>query len=109
MNTDISRLMERLCDSQNPQPASCDIHSSSVKTVATPVPTDLYQDLQTLAVLYQRDASCIAGDLLTIALKAALSELPDEERRKIGEARKEAELQAALRHMEEQRYDAGCT
>ncbi|MEH6578684.1 MAG: hypothetical protein V7731_16600 [Amphritea sp.] len=109
MNSDITRLMDDLCDTSKPHEASCDIHSSSVQTVATPVPTDLYNDLETLATVYKRDASCIAGDLLTIALKEAFSGLSETEFKQLRETRKQAEQQDALRHMEEQRFDAGCT
>ncbi len=109
MNSEIVRLMDDLCDTGKAHEASCDLSSSSVQTVAAPVPTELYNELKTLATIYKRDTNCIAGDLLTIALKEALSGLPEAERKNLSEVRKQSELQDAMRHMEEQRFDAGGT
>ncbi len=55
---------------------SCDLRSSSVRTVSGPIPVALARDLDALASLYHRDAACLAGDLLAAAVEDVISALP---------------------------------
>lgn len=109
MNTEIGKLMDQLCDQSTPHNPSCDLSSSSVQQVEAPIATDMYNDLQTLATIYNKDANCIGGELLTIALREAFSCLSKEQLDQLQDVRQQNERQNADKHMEEQRFDAGCT
>ena len=109
MNSEIQQLMSLLCSHDSLLHPACDLHSSSVKTLNAPVATDLFNDLQTLAEIYNRDANCIAGDLLTIAMKEAFSHLSQEQLNHLHSIRQTNERAEAVKHMEEQRFDHGCT
>lgn len=109
MNGQISSYMERLCHDKDVSVASCDSRSSSVQVLKAPVPTDLYDKLNTLALIYNGDAHCIAGDLLAIALNEAFACMSEQERAHLEEVRERVAHDAARRHMEEARFDPGCT
>lgn len=109
MNTEIGKLMDQLCNQSSEHNPSCDLSSSSVQQVGAPIATDMYNDLQTLATIYNKDADCIAGELLTIALREAFTTLSQEQLDHLRDVRQQNERQNADKHMEEQRYDAGCT
>ncbi len=109
MNTQIAQVIEKLRSRQSATGPSCDLSSSSVQSIKAPVPIELYQQLKTMAVVYNRDMNCIAGDLLTLALRDALACLTDEEHEHLETVRKAMERDEVLKHMEEQRYDPGCT
>lgn len=109
MNGQISSYMDRLRHDKDVSAASCDSRSSSVQVLKAPVPTNLYDKLNTLALIYHGDAQCIAGDLLTIALNEAFACMTDDERHHLNEVRERVEREAARRHMEEARFDPGCT
>ena len=109
MKTQITELVEKLRASGEDAGPHCDLSSSSVKSVKAPIPTELYDQLKTMGLIYQQDLNCIAGELLEVALKEALECLTDEELDQIETVRKAVAQEEAQRHMEEQRYDAGCT
>lgn len=109
MNAEIGKLMDQLCNPDSEFSVSCDLTSSSVRQVGAPIDTALYHDLKTLAAFYRKDENCIAGELLTIALKEAFSMLSEEQREHLKVEQISFERQSAERHMEQQRYDPGCT
>lgn len=109
MNNEISQLMAKICANESDYPSSCDLTSSSVQQFKAAVATDLYDDLHTLAAMHGKDADCIAADLLTIALREAFASMTPEQIDMLKQTRQENELQSAQQHMEEQRFDAGCT
>lgn len=109
MSSLISEYMEQLCHEKDANTQSCDNRSSSVQVLNAPVPTELFDELQTLATVYNGDAHCIAGNLLSIALTEAFKSLPDDERAHLLNVRQAAEREAARKHMEDAKYDPGCT
>lgn len=109
MKTQITELVEKLRASGEDSGPHCDLSSSSVKSVKAPIPTDLYNQLKTISLVYQQDLNCIAGKMLEVALKEALACFTEEELEQLETVRKAVEQEEAERRMEEQRYDAGCT
>ncbi len=109
MNTQINELVEKLRSSGEDAGPHCDLSSSSVKSVKTPIPTELYDQLKTMSLVYNKELSCIAGELLEVALQEALECFTKEEREQLETVRKAVAQDEALQHMEDQRYDAGCT
>jgi len=109
MHTEIGKLMDQLCSTNSDAMASCDLTSSTVQQLHAPVDINLYNDLQTLAAMYRKDANCIAGDLLTIALREAFASMSQDQIDHLKDVRLKNEQLSAQKHMEEQRFDAGCT
>lgn len=109
MNTHIVEVVEKLRSSGESSGMHCDLSSSSVKNVKTPIPTELYDQLKTMELVYNKDMNCIAAELLEVALGEALQCFSEEELEQLETVRKAVEKEAVLRHLKEQRYDAGCT
>ncbi|OMH39114.1 hypothetical protein [Motiliproteus sp. MSK22-1] len=109
MSNQISQYISELLASDGTGDYSCDMVSSSVHQVHAPIPTELFHELKALSAVYKRDSNCVAGDLLTIALKEALSSLPDKVRNNIRKAREEYEQDEVAHLMEAAEYDAGGT
>lgn len=109
MNTKIVEVVEKLRTSGENAGMHCDLSSSSVKNVKTPIPTELYDQLRTMELVYNKDMSCIAAELLEVAFREALECFTDEELDQLETVRKSVEKDEVLRHLEDQRYDAGCT
>lgn len=110
MENQIRQLVNKLCAGKQTDAAmSCDSTSSAVHLVQAPIPEELYKQLQTMAAVYKKDANCIGGELLTIALKEALNQLPAEEHKLLDSVRVNSEQQYISRHMENLRYDAGAS
>lgn len=80
MKTKITQLIEKLCDEKHADSAHCDIASSQVKLVNVPVPTHLFNELETIASEYNRDLNCLASDFLTLALEEAIEHIPKQEK-----------------------------
>lgn len=88
---------------------SCDLHSSSVRSVSGPIPVALARDLEALAQLHQRDVACLTGDLLAAAIHEVISSLPESVQAQIRQTKGEhasAEIDA---HSEALSWDAGRT
>ena len=88
---------------------SCDMRSSSVRTVAGPIPVALARDLDALAKLHEYDATCLAGDLLAAAIEDVISALPGSVREQIRQIKADdasAEIEA---HREALSWDSGGT
>ena len=109
MNNQISQYVSELLAGDGSENYSCDMVSSSVHQVHAPIPTDLFHELKALSAVYKRDSNCVAGDLLTIALRETLSSLPDEVRNNIQKARVDYEQDQVAHLMEAAEYDAGGT
>ncbi len=110
MENQINNLVNKLYAGKQADVAiSCDTTSSAVHLVQAPISEDLYQQLQTMSVVYKKDANCLGGELLIIALQELLDALPAEEHELLHSVRAHAEQQYISRHMEELRYDAGAT
>lgn len=88
---------------------SCDLHSSSVRTVSGPVPVGLARDLEALARLHQRDAACLAGDLLAAALDDVIHALPAAMQEQIRQSKADMASAEAESHREALAWDAGRT
>lgn len=88
---------------------SCDRSSSSIRTISGPVPAALARDLEALASLHQRDASCLAGDLLAAAIQDVISALPDTVQEKIRQAKAAKANAEAESHREALNWDPGRT
>ena len=109
METQISQYVSQLLAVDGSKEYSCDMVSSSVHQVHAPIPRELFHELKALSAVYKRDSNCVAGDLLTIALKEALSDLPDDVKRHVDNARREYERDEVAQLMESVEYDAGGT
>lgn len=88
---------------------SCDLHSSSVRTISGPIPVTLARDLEALAKLHQRDMSCLAGDLLAAALMDVISILPAAVQEQMRQAKAEHAVAEEESHREALSWDAGRT
>lgn len=71
-------LLVRLEAGRGNDYSSCDVSSSSVHPVSAPVQRDLYLELQSLAMVFNRDVQCLAGDLLNAAIQDLLIGLDDD-------------------------------
>ncbi|MEH6472480.1 MAG: hypothetical protein V7752_14625 [Halopseudomonas sp.] len=109
MNSQISDYVSQLLASDESQAYSCDTVSSSVHLVNAPIPEALFHDLKALAAIYKRDANCIAGDMLTIALNQALSQLPQQAAENLKSVREAYDKDEAAKLIESSQYDAGGT
>jgi len=109
MSSQITTLMTKLrAGNQSPE-LNRDSESSVVHLVHIPVPTDLFHELKTMSAVYGVDSNSLAGELLTIALREALSSLPKDEQGRLKGVREAYEQEEHLRQNEELRYDAGGT
>ena len=106
MNTEIAQYAHKLI-SGNPGPANCDMNSSCVHLVQAPIARELFDDLKAVAAMHGRDTRCIAGDLLSLAIKDMFASMPTGKFEEIKATRKEYDKKAAQKHMEEQLFNAG--
>ena len=106
MSSELSTYADRLNQSDFVE-INSDLTSSCVHLVQAPIPVELFNNLKSLAALHGRDARCIAGDILTIALREVFSTLPEERIREIEYARVEYDRQHMQKHLEETFFDAG--
>lgn len=108
MSSHLNDLLAQLYSTQ-PIEYSCDTHSSSVRTVKSPIPASLTLDLAALAKLLQRDLVCLSGDLLAAAIQDAMSRLSPEQKVQLVEI-KTAQAQAERdSQLESVWWDAGCS
>ena len=105
MNNQIEQYAKQL--SQGSDSSSCDMRSSCVHLVQAPIPRELFDNLKSMADKYGKDARCIAGDVLSLAIQDVFDALPAGEFEKIVAARKRYDTAAAKKHMEEQFFNAG--
>ena len=106
MNTEIDQYALNLI-SGDPGPANCDMTSSCVHLVQAPISNELFNDLKAVAAMHGRDARCIAGDLLSLAVKDMFASMPEGKFEEIEATRKEYDKKAAQKHMDEQFFNAG--
>ncbi len=107
MKTKITKLIEKLCAEKHADSAHCDISSSQIHIVNTPVPVELFHELETIAAEYNRDINCLAGDFLALALKEAIEHIPRKEKEHLDEVRHEHEVEEAQWQAERCKFDAG--
>ena len=103
------RKLITLLDQGTADAYSCDMRSSSVRTVAGPIPVALARDLDALASLYRRDAACLAGDLLAAAVEDVISALPDAMQAQIRQTKASHASEEMESHREALRWDSGGT
>jgi hypothetical protein len=107
MSDNIAGLISDLCDESQTHEKSCDVTSSSIRVVHVPVPADLHRDLQIISAEFKRDLNCLAGDLLTIAIREAFASLPKEEQSRLKGLEVTTAKQDSMQQMEACKYDAG--
>jgi len=109
MESKITQLIEKLCAEKHAESAHCDVSSSRVHMVNTPISAELFHELETISSEYNRDINCLAGDFLTLALEEAIEHIPRKEKAHLDDARHEHELEEAALHSERRKFDAGGT
>ncbi len=109
MKTKMSQLIEKFSAERHSNNPHCDISSSQVQTINTPIPTLLFHELEAMASEYNRDVNCMAGEFLTLALHEALQNLPKKEQEHLDEVMHTHEFAEAKLQKEHCSYDAGGT
>ena len=109
METRITQLIEKLCAEKHADAQHCEMNSPNVHVVHTPIPVELYRQLETISSEYDRDVNCLAGDLLTLALEEAIEHIPSEENIRLGAIRHMQDVQAAESQRRRFEFDAGGT
>ena len=105
----ITDLISTLRDKHKIHENTCDATSSLVHIIDAPVPVEQYRDLLIMSSEFNRDLSCLAGDLLAIAIREAFSSLSEEERSRLKEQEVALEKRKEVQEMEDCKYDAGGT
>jgi len=109
MKSRLSQLSEKLYTEKKSGASSCDITSSKVHIMNTPIPTELFHELETISSEYNRDINCLAGDFLTLALEEMLEHMPQEERKRLHDIRRKHECDDAEFHAKKCEFNAGGT
>ena len=109
MKSKIAEHIEELYTHKHSNSAHCDLSSSRVCMVKTPIPTELFRELETLASEYNRDLQCLAGDFLTLALEEAIAHIPKSEKEHLYLVRQQHEQHEAEHHKELCQFSAGGT
>lgn len=91
MESQLEHFVDQLCSNPVPDSYSCDISSSSIRTIKTPIPTMLSRELQALGAVFGRDPVCLAGDLLSIAIQETIAHLPEHLQIRLAETKARAE------------------
>ncbi len=107
MSNEIAQYAEKLVTGKPGEAASCDMKSSCVHLVQAPISRELFDDLKAMAAMYGDDARCIAGDLLSMAIKEVFASLPEGKFEEIEASRQAYDKKAAQQHMQEQFFNAG--
>ena len=109
MESPITDLIDRLATEIHENQRSCDVSSSRVHLVNTPIPVDLYYELEGMSRVFKQDTVCLAGELLTIAIKEILENFSEQDRINLNDMKRVIEFNVVNRHREAQQYDAGAT
>ncbi len=109
MNSRVVHLMDRLSSGAYHFDKSCDLHSSAIKLVNTPIPSQLFQELAAMSDVYRRDTDCLAGDLLTAAVEDALDHLSLGEKNHLDGMIRAQEFKDAERVKKNCEFDAGAS
>jgi len=109
MKSRITQYMERLCSEKYAENAHCDVTSSRVQVINTPIPTELFHELETISSEYKRDINCLAGDFLTMALQEAIAHIPKDEKIYLDNVRYQHDREAANLHTKQCEFNAGGT
>ncbi len=109
MKSRIIQLIEKLCKEKHSDSPHCDISSSRIQLINTPIPVELYRELESISSEYSRDLNCLAGDFLTLALEEAIEHIPRKEKQHLDEVRHEHELEEAEQHKKQCEFNAGGT
>lgn len=107
MKEKIQLFIEKLIAARDEGDPHCDISSSQVQSVTTPVPIGLYRELEAIASEYNCDINCLAGDLLSIALEEAVVLIPAKQKDHMREFQHDHEVEEAQVHAEDCQFDAG--
>ncbi len=92
MQTQLEHFVDELCASPVPEAYSCDLNSSSIRAIKTPIPTALSRDLQALGAIFGRDPACLAGDLLSVAIQETIAHLPEHLRKRLADIKRQTDL-----------------
>lgn len=109
MKSRITELIEKLCAEKQAESPHCDIISSRVHMVNTPIPVELFHELESISLEYNRDLNCLAADFLTLALEEAIEHIPREEKRHLDVVRLDRELVETERLKQQCEFNAGGT
>ena len=109
MKSRITQLIEKLCKEKHAEAPHCDISSSKIHMVNTPIPVELFHELESISSEYNRDLNCLAADFLTLALEEAIEHIPREEKKHLDDVRHEHELEEAELHKKQCEFNAGGT
>ena len=109
MKNKIVQLIEKLCTEKHADNQHCDVSSSRVQLVNTPIPTELFHELETISSEYNRDLQCLAGDFLTLALEEAIEHIPKKEKMHLANVRHKHEHEEAELHKKRCEFNAGGT
>jgi len=109
MKSRITQLIEKLCAEKHADSTHCDISSSQIHLINTPIPIGLFHELEAISLEYNRDINCLAGDFLSLALEEAIEHIPRKEKIHLDEVRQERELKEAELHKKQCQFDAGGT
>ncbi len=107
MKNKITLLIEKLCAEKHADTAHCDISSSQIHMVNTPLPVHLFHELETIATEYNRDVYCLAGDFLTLALEEAMEHIPKREKEHLDDVLHEHEAEEVAWQKDHCNFDAG--
>jgi len=88
---------------------SGDMISSSIQLVNAPIPTTLFKELQAIASEVNKDVSCLAGELLSIAIQEALDSVPENHLRQLESIIFASQQAYANNRMNDDVYDPGAT
>lgn len=96
MESRITQFIEQLCAEKQAESPHCDITSSRIHMVNTPIPVELFYELESISLEYNRDLNCLAADFLTMALEEAIEHIPRKEKKhldgvRLGHQREEVE------------------
>jgi len=109
MESQISRYVGGLYADRHGHEYNCDLISSTVHQINAPISVALYADLHAMSRSFRRDINCLAGDLLSMAVKEAMESLPENERHMLEKIQIALEKKEIKQHLDEQQYDAGAT
>ncbi len=109
MESKITQFVKQLLAEKQAETPHCDISSSQIHLINTPISTELFHELESISSEYHRDINCLAGDLLALALKEAIEHIPRKEKAHLDKVRHAHEVEEAEQLKEQSVYDAGGT
>jgi len=109
MTHNITELMDTLRSENESVHIEHNPTSSLMHTVHVTIPTNLFNELKTMSAVYGVESNDLAGELLTIALRDAISAIPEGEHERLREIRESYEKEQIQQSMMKAQYSAGGT